>query len=65
MASLQQIRDLSLSGMVTGSQAGSAVRACEAWLKARQLEIDLSRIRALESQIEALETELKNARRRG
>ena len=62
MRSLELIRHLALSGHVTGSQSGSAVRACEAWLKAHQLDLDIRRIKELESTIGELEQALKKAR---
>lgn len=64
MASLEQIRNLALSGLVTGSQSGSAVRACEAWIKAHSLDVDLRRLKELEQTISELENELKKARLR-
>ncbi len=62
MLSLEMIRNLALSGHVTGSQSGSAVRACEAWIKAHAQDLDLRRIKELERTITELEAELKKAR---
>lgn len=64
MVSLEMIRNLALSGLVTGSQSGSAVRACEAWIKAKSLDVDTRRLRELERTITELEADLKKARLR-
>lgn len=49
-------------GLLTGSQASAAVRACEVWLKAHASQSD-ARIAALEAQLHQLEGELAAARR--
>jgi hypothetical protein len=59
---LEMICDLAVSGVLPGSQASAAVRACEAYLKARQLDLDVRRIKDLEKMIGELERELKKAR---
>ena len=56
--SLHAIRDAAMRGLIGGSQAGAAVRACEAWLKAYQAELDRNRMREMEKQIASLEEQL-------
>jgi hypothetical protein len=59
---LEVICNLAVSGVLPGSQASAAVRACEAFLKARQLDLDVRRIKDLEKMIGELERELKQAK---
>lgn len=59
---LEVICNLAVSGVLPGSQASAAVRACEAYLKAKQLDLDVRRIKDLEKMIGELERELKKAR---
>ena len=59
---LEVICNLAVSGVLPGSQASAAVRACEAYLKARQLDLDVRRIKDLERMVGELERELKKAR---
>lgn len=62
--SLEIIRDLTVGGYLTGSQAGAAVRAVDVYLRAEAQALDLHRIRELERTIDELEAELKKARLR-
>jgi hypothetical protein len=62
--SLEIIRDLTVNGYLTGSQAGAAVRAVDVYLRAEAQALDLHRIRELERTITELEAELKKARLR-
>lgn len=55
---LEIINDMAVRGLLPGSIAGSAVRACEAWLKAYTVEQDRQRIRELETTVERLEAQL-------
>ena len=59
---LEHIQNLTLRGLLAGSQAGAAVRACEVWLKANQAELDRNRMRELERQMEELERQLSASR---
>jgi hypothetical protein len=59
---LETLARLSAQGLITGSQAGSAVRACEVWLRAEQHAMDVQKLRQLEREVERLEAELKRAR---
>jgi hypothetical protein len=59
---LEMICNLAVSGVLPGSQASAAVRACEAYLKAKQLDLDVRRIKDLEKMIGELEKELKKAK---
>jgi hypothetical protein len=61
---LEAISNAAMHGLLAGSQAGAAVRACEAWLKAHELELDMDRLAVLEKEVTRLERELKAARGR-
>ncbi len=50
-------------GLLSGSQANAAVRACEVFLKARDAEVDRKHLRELEAKLAELEQELATARR--
>lgn len=55
---LEILNDMCVRGLLAGSVAGSAVRACEAWIRAYTAELDRQRIRELEATIERLEKQL-------
>ena len=63
MKRLELINDATVSGVLAGSVAGAAVRACEVWLKAHAQEVDARRLKELERQIASLEDELAAAKR--
>jgi hypothetical protein len=62
---LQTICNWSVAGLVAGSQAGAAVRACEQWLKLHAWALDLARVRQLEARLRELEAQLAQHRRAG
>ena len=57
---LEVLARMAATGVITGSAAGSAVRACEVWMKAHQVELDMRRIRDLEQQVRDLEQALRS-----
>jgi hypothetical protein len=59
------INDLAVNGLLAGSQAGAAVRAVEAWIKAEAMALDLHRIKEMERTISELEAELRKVRAHG
>jgi hypothetical protein len=52
---LEVIGAMSARGLLPGSQAGSAVRSAEAWIKAESLRLDRDRMAELEAKLRALE----------
>lgn len=58
---LEILARMAATGVVTGSAAGAAVRACEVWLRANETELDTRRIRELELQVRELEASLRQA----
>jgi hypothetical protein len=62
---LEVIQNSVMSGVLSGAEAGAAVRACEVWLKADAHETDRNRVRSLEKKLDELEKELATARRGG
>ena len=59
---LDVLGTLAARGLLSGSQAGAAVRACEVWLKARALKIEGEGMAALERRIVELQAALAAAR---
>jgi hypothetical protein len=64
-ARLEMICNWSVAGLVAGSQAGAAVRACEQWLKVHAWALDVARVRQLEARVRELEGQLERPRRGG
>ena len=64
-ARLEMICNWSVAGLVSGSQAGAAVRACEQWLKVHAWALDVARVRQMEARVRQLEAELAQHRRAG
>jgi hypothetical protein len=60
---LETICNWSVAGLVAGSQAGAAVRACEQWLKVHAWALDVARVRQLEARVRELEGQLAQTRR--
>ena len=65
MERLELIGRLAVAGVLSGSQAGAAVRSCEVWLRGIEAFQDRERMEQLERHIEELERELARARQRG
>jgi hypothetical protein len=59
---LALIPALAISGVVPGSQASAAVRACEVYIRAEEAEMNVRRLKTLEAEVTRLEGELKKAR---
>ena len=59
---LALIPALAISGVVPGSQASAAVRACEVFIRAEETELNIRRLKTLEAEVSRLEAELKKAR---
>ncbi len=64
-ARLETICNWSVAGLVAGSQAGAAVRACEQWLKVHAWALDVARVRQLEARVRELEGQVAKPRRSG
>ena len=62
-ARLELICNWSVAGLVAGSQAGAAVRACEQWLKVHAWALDVARVRQLEARVRELEGQIARPRR--
>ncbi len=62
MGNLEIICKRAVTGDLSGSQAGAAVRACEVWVKTQSLKQSRDTIQQLEKQIRELETQLKRRR---
>jgi len=62
---LETICNWSVAGLVAGSQAGAAVRACEQWLKVHAWALDVARVRQLEARVRELEGQVARPRRPG
>jgi hypothetical protein len=62
---LERLGVWAASGLLSGSQAGAAVRSCEVWLRSHAEQLDRDRLRAAEKRVQALERELAAVRGRG
>lgn len=61
---LEILGTASAHGLLPGTQAGSAVRSIEAWIRVREHELDRARLAELEARLAELEAELAVARGR-
>lgn len=60
---LERIQDMVIGGVLSGAEAGAAVRASEVWLKSDAAADDRKRMRDLERQVADLEAQLAKAGR--